>query len=93
MRITFTIQTIKIMNFIKNSFGEYIAKWNNHIHPDNPNFMQNVIWTARLRNDGRADVGYQLQTGTIIKVVKRADNLTLADMNTFISPYTSTLTN
>ena len=75
------------MKFTTNAFGEQVAKWSNNIHPDNPLFMQSVIWTARLRKDGRADVGYQLQTGTNIKVVKRAENLTLTDMDSFISDY------
>jgi mevalonate pyrophosphate decarboxylase len=75
------------MTFNKNAFGEMIAKWDNKLHPDNPNFMQVVKWTARLRKDGRADVGYQLQSGTNIKVVKRADNMSIESMQSFIHEY------
>ena len=43
-----------------NQFGEEVTKWVNNIHPDNPQFMQNVYWKIWVRKDGSTLVGYKL---------------------------------
>jgi hypothetical protein len=75
------------MQFTINQFGEYIARWQNNAHPDNPDFMQLVNWVARLRKDGRADIGYNLQSGVNLKIVARAENMNLDNMEDFIKNY------
>lgn len=44
----------------KNSFNEIVSKWENTIHPDNPNFMQKVFWTMYEKEDGRITVCYKI---------------------------------
>ncbi len=46
-----------------NAFGEEVLKWENNVHPDNPNFQQKVYWTIWVKTDGRVLVGYNLGSG------------------------------
>lgn len=41
-------------------FGETAYRWENHKHPDNPNFQQVVFWRAWQKPDGRYSIGYRL---------------------------------
>jgi hypothetical protein len=48
------------MEITTNNFGEVVYKWENNIHPDNPKFMQKVLWTMWIKSDGRLSVCYKL---------------------------------
>ena len=50
----------KAMTIQTNDFGEVVYKWENNIHPDNARYMQRVIWTMWIKNDGRAIVCYRI---------------------------------
>lgn len=53
-----------------NDFGETVYRWENNTHPDNPNFMQRVIWRLWVKPDGRITIGYQLDTNGKMKFLK-----------------------
>lgn len=44
-----------------NAFGEVVTKWENNIHPDNPNYMQKVLWTMYEKQDGGISLCYRLE--------------------------------
>jgi hypothetical protein len=48
------------MKISTNNFGEVVYKWENNIHPDNPQFMQKVLWTMWIKRDGTLSVCYKL---------------------------------
>lgn len=48
------------MESIVNRFGERITKWESHIHPDNPNFMQVVRYMHVEYKDGRNHLYWRL---------------------------------
>lgn len=50
-----------------NDFGEQVYKWENNIHPDNPNFMQRVIWRMWVKPDGKITIGYKLDSNGKMK--------------------------
>jgi hypothetical protein len=58
------------MNKSINQFGETVYKWNNHIHPDNPNFQQVVFWSAWKKPDGCYSIGYSLGTLSKFKMIE-----------------------
>jgi len=53
------------VTFKESRFG-LSARWENHKHPDNPNFMQTVLWVAYV-NDSVIHIGYRLDYNSNIK--------------------------
>jgi hypothetical protein len=56
--------------------GEIVYKWQNHYHPDNPNFMQVVRWTAYEKPNKTITYGYDLGASGKWKVVKHNASFT-----------------
>ena len=57
------------MEIHRNQFNETVYKWQNNVHPDNPNFMQIVFWCAWLKPDGHYSIGYSLGSLSKFKMI------------------------
>lgn len=54
-----------------NNYGLDIYNWENNIHPDNNNFMQNVFWKADFNpSTGKYKIGFNLANGTKVKWIE-----------------------